>query len=333
MFQVDGVNNSMKICSLLPSATEILFALGLGDQVAGVSDLCDFPSEVYSKPVVSRSKVDPSVMSSEEVEAVMVRILANGENPYELDQEWLLREAPDVVLTQDLCHVCEVDAGQVTGAIAGMEVQPQIVVLQPKTFEGILDSIIQVARACGAEGQATQVIAAMRQRLQLIQEKLRPSTKRPRVFSIEGINPLVVGGHWIPDMLYLAGGNQDMFAPGCPAKRLDWSEVRDCDPDKLFIDLCSSDLARNLREAPWLERQEGWRELSSVQSGEVYLIDHSYFSRPGPRTVEGIELLAELTHPDVFSGLAPKGAVVKLDAERYKGHQDGAIGEYFFPYP
>ncbi|MEC8855960.1 MAG: ABC transporter substrate-binding protein [Chloroflexota bacterium] len=323
----------MKICSLLPSATEILFALGLGDQVTGVSDLCDFPSEANSKPVVSRSKVDPSVMSSEEVEASMARILASGENPYELDQEWLVRESPDVVLTQDLCHVCEVDEGQVTGVVAGMEDQPQIVVLQPKTFEGILDSIIQVGRACDAERQAAQVIAAMRQRVQAIQEKLRPGTERPRVFSIEGINPLVVGGHWIPDMLYLAGGNQDMFAPGCPAKRLDWSEVREFDPDKLFIDLCSSDLARNLQEAPWLERREGWRELSSVQSGEVYLLDHSYFSRPGPRTVEGVELLAELTHPNLFSGLAPKGAVVKLDAERYAGHPDGTIGKFFLPYP
>jgi len=114
---------------------------------------------------------------------------------------------------------------------------------------------------------------------------------------------------------------------------LDWSEVREFDPDKLFIDLCSSDLARNLQEAPWLERREGWRELSSVQSGEVYLLDHSYFSRPGPRTVEGVELLAELTHPNLFSGLAPKGAVVKLDAERYAGHPDGTIGKFFLPYP
>ena len=323
----------MKICSLLPSATEILFALGLGDLVAGVSDLCDYPPEASSKPIVSRSKVDPSVMSSEEVETAMDRILTNGENPYELDQEWLVREAPDVILTQNLCHVCEVDAGQVTGMVAGMEVQPQIVVLQPKTFEGILDSITQVGEACNAEGQAAQVIAAMRKRVQAIQGKLQPAAERPRVFSIEGINPLVIGGHWIPDMLALAGGNQDIFAPGCPAKRLDWSEVREYDPDKLFIDLCSSDLARNLREAPWLERQEGWRDLSSVKSGEVYLIDHSYFSRPGPRTVKGVELLAELTHPGIFAGLAPKGSVVKLDAGRYAGQPDGAIGECFRPYP
>jgi iron complex transport system substrate-binding protein len=323
----------MKICSLLPSGTEILFALGLGDQVAGVSDLCDYPAEASSKTVVSRSKVDPSVMNSEEVEAAMNALLVNGENPYELDQEWLMRELPDVILTQDLCHVCEVDAGQVIGVVAGMAVQPEIVVLQPRTFEGVLDSILEVGRACAADGPAAQTVAAMRQRLERIQAKLPTESQRPRVFSLEGINPLVVGGHWIPDMIGLAGGIQDMFVPGCNSERLDWKTVRNYDPDKLFIDLCSSDLARNLREAPWLETQEGWRDLSAVQSGEVYLIDHSYFSRPGPRTVDGVELLAGLTHPELFTNLVPRGSVVKLDASLYSGRTDGNIGACFGRYP
>ena len=323
----------MKICSLLPSGTEILFALGLEDRVVGVSDLCDFPVGVQGKPVVSRSKVDPSVLSSEEVESAMTALLSNGENPYELDQEWLVKESPDVILTQDLCHVCEVDAGQVTGVVAGMDIQPHIVVLQPRTFEGILDSILEVGRACEVEDQADLVVAEMRQRVQAIQDKLASVMRRPRVFSLEGINPLVVGGHWIPDLLRLAGGNQDMFAPGCGAERLDWDVVRKYDPDKLFIDLCSSDLARNLREAPWLEMQSGWRDLSSVRDGEVYLIDHSYFSRPGPRTIDGLELLAGLTHPELFFDLVPRGSVVKLDGKLYTNHSDGDIGTCFRSYP
>jgi len=323
----------MKICSLLPSGTEILFALGLGDQLAGVSDVCDFPPEARAKPVVSRSKVDPSVMTSEEVENAMTAILTSGDNPYELDQDWLVRESPDVILTQDLCHVCEVDAGQVTGVVAGMETQPNIVVLRPRTFEGVLDSILQVGQACEAEGEARRLIVNMRERVQAVQDKLSPAPERPRVFSLEGINPLVVGGHWIPDMLSLAGGTQDMFAPGCAAERLDWDVVREYDPDKLFIDLCSSDLARNLREAPWLESQTGWRDLTSVKCGEVYLIDHSYFSRPGPRTIDGLELLAGLTHPGLFLDLVPRRSVVKLDAQRYINHPDGDIGVCFLPYP
>ena len=323
----------MKICSLLPSGTEILFALGLGDQVAGVSDLCDFPAEVRSKPVVSRSKVDPSVLSSEEVEAAMIGLLTRGENPYELDQEWLIRESPDVILTQDLCHVCEVDAGQVTGVVAGMEVQPQVVVLQPRTFQDVLDSFVQIGQACGAEKLAVQTVGAMRERVQAIQDRLPTVAKRPRVFSLEGINPLVAGGHWIPDMLDLAGGNQDMFASGCAAERLEWNEVRRYDPDKLFVDLCSSDLARNLREAPWLEGQEGWRDLAAVKNGEVYLIDHSYFSRPGPRVIEGLEILAQLTHPELFTGLVPPGTVLKLEAQRYASIPAVGLAECFVPYP
>jgi len=323
----------MKICSLLPSGTEILFALRLDDQIAGVSDLCDFPSGALGKPVVSRSKVDPSVLSSEEVEAAMTTLLTNGENPYELDQDWLVRESPDVILTQDLCHVCEVDAEQVTGVVADMENQPQIVVLQPRTFEDVLNSIIEVGQACGAEDSADRVVAGIRSRVQVIQEKLAPVTHRPRVFSLEGINPLVVGGHWIPDMLSLGGGTQDMFSPGCGAERLDWDVVREYDPDKLYIDLCSSDLARNLREAPWLEGRSGWRDLSSVKSGEVYLIDHSYFSRPGPRTIDGIELLAGLTHPELFADLVPWGSVVKLDGQLYADQPDGDIGACFKAYP
>ena len=323
----------MKICSLLPSGTEILFALGLGDQLAGVSDLCDFPIEASSKRVVSRSKVDPSVLSSEEVEVAILNLLASGENTYDLDQEWLSKESPDVILTQDLCHVCEVDAGQVTGVVAGMEIQPQIVVLQPKTFEGVLDSILQVGNACDAETQATQVVSSLRDRVKFVQDRLAGNFQRPRVFSLEGINPLVLGGHWIPDMLSLAGGNQELYESGCSAKRLDWDEVQEYDPDKLFVDLCSSDLARNLREAPWLEEQNGWRDLTSVKNGEVYLIDHSFFSRPGPRIVDGLEILAELTHPELFHGLVPKGTVVKLDGQRYAGEPDGDLSECFLPYP
>ena len=151
----------MKICSLLPSGTEILFALGLEDQIAGVSDLCDFPVGARDKPVVSRSKVDPSVLSSEEVDAAMSVLLENGENLYELDQNWLVEESPDVILTQDLCHVCEVDAGQVTGVIAELDVQPNIVVLQPKTFEGVLASIMTVGQVCEVENRAKIVISGI----------------------------------------------------------------------------------------------------------------------------------------------------------------------------
>ena len=323
----------MKICSLLPSGTEILYALGLGDQVAGVSDLCDYPPEVRAKSIVSRSKVDPSVLSSDEVEAAMTALLRSGENPYEIDKDWLARESPDVIFTQDLCHVCEVDAGEVDAVVRGMAVQPRVVVLQPRTFEDILDSISQVGEACNAVEPAGRLVASLRERATLVLEKLRRAERRPCVFSLEGINPLVAGGHWIPDLLQLAGGDQTLLEPGCPARRLDWDEVLELAPEKLYVDLCSSDLARNTREVPWLAAQRGWRDLPAVLSGEVYLIDHAYFSRPGPRVVEGLEILAQLTHPGLFTGMVPPGVVAKLDAAAAARCPASAIGSCFAPFP
>jgi iron complex transport system substrate-binding protein len=323
----------MKICSLLPSGTEVLFALGLGDQVIGVTDLCDYPLEARGKPVVCRSKVDPSVMSSDQVEQEMQRLLATGESPYELDNEWISRHNPQVVLTQDLCFFCEVTAGQVDEAILGMPDPPQVVVLQPRTMGEIFDSITQVGAACDAVSAAAELVTSLWGRVQSITQALNGAAPAPRVFSLEGINPIVVGGHWIPELLRLAGGRQEMYPPGCPAERPRWEDICAWAPEKLFIDLCSSDLARGRREIPWLAGLEGWAELPAVRSGEVYLLDHVYFSRPGPRIVRGLEILAQLTRPDIFSGLIPPDTVVKLDPEMAAGCPPQEIAGCFRPYP
>ena len=324
----------MKICCLLPSGAEILWALGLADSVIGVSDLCDYPPDVLkTKPVVSRSRVDPNVMSSEEVEKALSDILSSGQSPYELDYQWLATELPDIVFTQDLCHICEIDAGEVNMAVRGMSVQPKVVVLQPRTFTGILDSIMEVGEVCGVPERAAKLVSSLQCRASAVSSTLERASGRPSVFSLEGVNPLVVGGHWIPDMLQMAGGSVTGLEPGCNAKRLEWREVVDAAPDKLFVDLCSSDVDRHLREAPWLAAQEGWQKLPAVQSGEVYLIDHAYFSCPGPRVIIGLEILAQLTHPDLFTGLIPPGVVVKLNAEAAAVTSPERVAECFHPFP
>ena len=324
----------MKICCLLPSGAEILYALGLDDGIIGVSDLCDYPPEILqTKAVVSRSRVDPAVMSSEEVEATLRDILSRGESPYELDYEWLARELPDIIFTQDLCHICEIDAGEVNLAVRGMSVQPKVVVLQPRTFADIIDSITEVGEVCGVPERASELVASLQGRVDSVVSKARAVPSPPSVFSLEGINPLVAGGHWIPDMLRMAGGNITALEPGCNARRLEWREVLEAAPDKLFVDLCSSDVARHLREAPWLAEQEGWNSIPAVAAGEVYLIDHAYFSCPGPRVVDGLEILAQLTHPELFSGMVPPGAVVKLDADAAALRAPEDIAQCFYPYP
>ncbi len=322
----------MKICSLLPSGTEILFALGLGDQVIGVTDLCDYPPEAQEKRIVCRSKIDVSALSSDQVEEMMHQILAAGASPYELDQAWLEQHPPDVVLTQDLCYFCEIDAPTVNQALKGIPVPPEVLVLQPKTLQEIFDSILQVGQTCGAPESATHLVVELQSRVETVRKRLAPVARRPRVFSLEGINPLVIGGHWIPDLLDIAGGRQSLYPAGCPATRLAWQKIVDYAPEKLFIDLCSSDLNRHLSEIPWLASQEGWQELPAVKSGEVYLIDHVYFSCPGPRVVQGLEILAQLTHPVLFSGRVPPGTVMKLDPARASTCGPEDVASCFLPF-
>ncbi len=320
----------MRICSLLPSGTEILFALGLGDRIIGVTDLCDYPPAAADIRVVCRSRIDPAVMSSEEVEAEMSRILSAGESPYDLDAEWLMEASPDVVLTQDLCYFCEVDAGTVHRAVEPIPMPPEVLTLNPRTLDEIMNSFAEVGEACGASEAATKLLAGLKKRIAAVTEKIYGVPYRPRVFSLEGVNPLVIGGHWVTDLVARGGGVLPArFAAGCPAERIEWSEVVSAAPEKLYIDLCSSDLARSVREIPWLAAQPGWSELPAVQSGEVYLIDHSTLSRPGPRVVDGLELLAELTHPELFSGDIPPDTVLKLDAEMARALPSERVGEAF----
>ena len=324
----------MKICSLLPSGTEILFALGLGNQIIGVTDLCDYPAEVAGIRVVCRSRIDPSQLSSEEVEAEMSRILSSGESPYELDVAWLTAAAPDVVLTQDLCYFCEVDAGTVGRAVEPIPVPPTLLNLSPRTVAEILDSIITVGAACGGKSAAQALVSAMQARIDAVERTVARAPRRPAVFSVEGVNPLVIGGHWVTDLVCRAGGRLPArFQPGCPAERIEWSEIVQAAPEKLYIDLCSSDLARGLREVPWLAQQPGWGDLPAVRAGEVYLIDHSTLSRPGPRVVDGLELLAELTHPELFSGMIGSGSALKLDGQAARELPAERIGEAFAPWP
>ena len=285
------------------------------------------------KPIVCRSRIAVAELDSAAVDAMMGRILAAGESPYALDTEGLAANPPDLVLTQDLCYFCEVDAPTVGRAVAALPTEPEILILNPRTLPEIFDAIRRVGQAGGAADRARELVAALQNRVDAVAAALPPLSRHPRVFSLEGVNPLVVGGHWIPDLLARAGGAVGRFPPGCPAARIDWQEVTDYAPEKLFIDLCSSDLTRQRREISWLAAQPGWTDLPAVAAGEVYLIDHAYFSIPGPRVVTGLEILAQLTHPQLFGGLIPSGTALKLDGERAAAAAPAEIGRHFRPWP
>jgi iron complex transport system substrate-binding protein len=327
------MRHDVKICSLLPSGTEIVFALGLGDQLVGVSDLCDYPAEARHKPVVSRSLIDTSVLSSAEVEARMRALRTAGASPFHIEAAMLRQEAPDLVLTQDTCDICDATAADVQRALDGIQPPPQLLILRPRTVSEMLESIMAVGQAAGVPDRACTLVAALEARLRTVAAKVAHAQHRPRIVSFEGINPLVAGGHWIPELKILAGGRDDLFSPGCPAQRLAWTTIRDYDPEILVITPCSSGLERSLRELHHLAEQESWWEMQAVRAREVYVIDHNYFSRPGPRLVMGLEILAQIVHPELFYDMIPAATTLKLELPAGRACPPAALAGCFQPYP
>ncbi len=323
----------MKICSLLPSGTEIVYALGLGDDLVGVSDLCDYPSEAQQQPVMSRSRIDTTVLSSAEVEAKMRSLMENGQSPFDIDAAALRRTPPELVLTQDTCAICDAAADDVQRALHGIEPRPELLILSPCTVSDILETILAVGSAAGVPDRARHLVAALASRIDAVTTATSQVGYRLRLMSLEGVNPMVAGGHWIPELKILAGGRDDLFSPGCAAQRLEWATVRDYDPEVLLITPCSSGLERSLRELDDLAEQEGWWELQAVRAREVYVIDHVYFSRPGPRIVDGLELLAQIVHPRCFKGMIPDGAVLKLALPAGETCAPAEFVNAFAPYP
>jgi iron complex transport system substrate-binding protein len=310
-----------------------VYALGLGDHLVGVSDLCDYPSEAGRQPVISRSRIDTSVLSSAEVEAVMRSLMERGESPFHIDAEALRQDPPELVLTQDTCAICDAAAADVQRALDGIRPAPELLILSPRTVAEIFASITAVGKAAGVPDRARTLVAELEARVGAVTSITSQAQHRPRLMSLEGVNPMVAGGHWIPELKRLAGGRDELFSPGCAAQRLEWATVRDYDPEILLITPCSSGLERSLRELDYLAEQDGWWELQAVRTREVYVIDHIYFSRPGPRVVDGLELLAQIVHPTCFSGMIPDGSVRKLALAAGQICSPAELAAAFAPYP
>jgi len=310
-----------------------VFALGLGDQLVGVSDLCDYPPAARHKPVISRSLIDTAVLSSAEVDARMRALHATGASPFHIEAAVLHQDPPDLVLTQDTCAICDATADQVQHALDGIRPPPVLLILSPRTVSEIFASITAVGQAAGAPDQARALVAALEARVHAVAAHAAHAHYRPRLLSLEGVNPLVAGGHWIPELKALAGGRDELFSPGCAAQRLAWTTIRDYDPEILVITPCSSGLERSLRELHYLAAQDGWWELQAVRAREVYVIEHDYFSRPGPRIVIGLEILAQIVHPELFHDLIPAATVLKLALPTGRVCPPAALAASFRPYP
>ncbi len=303
----------MRIVSLLPSATEMVYALGLGDQLIGVSHECDYPPEAKGKAVMIKPTVDPGVLGSLEIDRRISARLTAGESVYILDEEALRAADPDLVLTQEVCDVCAVAYRQVESAAGRLPRKPEILSLDPKSLWDVVKDLQRVATATGTTTQAKAVVSDLRRRVELVIERAKEAPIRPRVVCLEWLDPLYNAGHWVPEMVELAGGEDLLAVKGMPSIKIPWERVLAARPDVLILMPCGFDIQRTLKEIHLVTRLPGWTDLPAVTGRRVYAVNgHAYFNRPGPRLADGLEILAHLFQPGLFPAPPPPGAVQRL---------------------
>jgi len=289
----------VRIVSLLPSATEIVCSLGLGDQLVAVTHECDFPPFVRDLPKATRTLI-PKEASSAEIDRLVRERLTGRRALYSLDLPTLAELRPDLIVTQALCDVCAVAEEEVQDAACRLPGRPQVVNLEPETLPQVLDAIRQVAQAAGMPAKGEETVRALEMRVQAVAARSALVQKRPRVALLEWLDPPFSCGHWSPELVRLAGGEEVLGRAGERSRTLRWDEVAAAGPEVVFVACCGFDLERTLVDVSALRDAPGWRELAAVRAGRVYVADGSqYFSRPGPRLVDSLEILAHALHPEL----------------------------------
>jgi iron complex transport system substrate-binding protein len=304
---------AQRIVSFLPSATEMTCALDLSDRLMGITHECDYPSGIKDKPVVVRSVLPTEEMSQQEIDSAVAERLRNGLSLYQVDESLMRDIAPDLILTQDLCQVCAPSGNEVSQLLKSLPSKPQVLWLTPKSLAEIFDNLRELGEATNRLQEAEALIAASRARLETIAAVTRRISYRPRVFCMEWIDPVYCSGHWVPEMVGLAGGRDELAREGAYSVRIAWGDVLQWAPEVLVVMPCGLDLQKTAAQAQQLLAFPGWFDLPAVKAGRVYAVDaNAYFARPGPRVVEGTELLAHILHPDLFDWNGGTGAFCKL---------------------
>lgn len=296
----------MRIVSLLPSATEIVCALGLGDSLVGVSHECDWPPEVVGLPVATEPKIDVT-RGSAEIDAAVRGLVREGLSVYRIRTDVLAALKPDLIVTQEQCDVCAVSYAEVVEATRALLGQTaRIVSLKPVVLQDILQDFERVAAAADRAAAGRDLVAETQRRFDHIRRRAERVRSRPRVACIEWLSPLMVAGNWVPELVTMAGGAYDFRAPGELSATIDWGRLEEAAPDVIVLMPCGFKLPQTERELPALTAAPQWSGLPAVRNGRVYAIDgNSYVNRPGPRIVESAELLAGLIQPGFFAALIP----------------------------
>ena len=291
-----------RIVSLLPSATEICFALELDDRVVGVSHECDFPLRARGRPVLTAPKIDPS-RSSSEIDRQVRSLVADGLSVYRIDEERLAELRPDLVITQDACEVCAVSLEEVreaTRRVVGGDVE--VLSLSPLSLDDVLNDILRVGAATGTEGRAAHVVRSSRRRLSALRRETR-TLERRTVVALEWLDPPMVSGHWTPELIRIGGGEPILGHDRAATGPVPWETIVDAGPEVVLVFPCGFKTAQSLAEMPAFAALPGFFELPAVESSRVVVLDgNAYFNRPGPRLVESAELAAVAVHPEAFDG-------------------------------
>jgi len=289
----------MRIVSLLPSATEILFALGLGEQVVGVSHECDYPSAARTKPVVIHSRI-PRDTTPLEIDRLVRQFTARGESVYSVDAEALKRLAPDLIVTQNLCSVCAASPEDLAAVLATFDYRPDVLSLDPLDLGDVWRDILWVGDETMRGHEAEHLLESIGARLAAVESEITQTVCRPRVAFLEWLQPVYVGGHWVPEMIELAGG-RDLFGKlRTPSFSLPIEDVITAQPEVLVVAPCGYNAEQARAEYGSVTFPREWQEMPAVRNNQIYYLDaNAYFSRPGPRLITGLEILAKLFHPGI----------------------------------
>jgi iron complex transport system substrate-binding protein len=310
----------MRVVSLLPAATEIVASLGRLDTLVGVSHECDYPAEVNGKPRITHCAIHGAGLASAEIDRWVAETLTSTGTLYTLDESLLRELRPEIILTQRLCDVCAVDYGSVQAFASTLPGPPEVVNLEPNSLADIFENIRLVGQVLGVSDRAQIVVGELTERVERIKARVSEVTRRPRCFLMEWIDPPYCSGHWGPELVEIAGGTDLLGLKGKDSVRIRWEKVLEAQPEVIVLACCGNDVARTLEDLPILAGYPGWQDLPAVSGGRVWAVNGSaYFSRPGPRIVDSLEILADILHPELFRGSFPDRGVtpaVKKSAVR-----------------
>ena len=292
-----------RIVSFLPSATELLYEFGVEEKLFGVTHECKYPNSAKLKPQVISSVINSDALTSNEINTITCTLLRDGKNIFELNKKNLLNAAPDLIITQETCEVCAAYTNEVKNALDILPIKPKLYSMDPHNLNEIIESVTHLGKILQKEKKASDIVISLHKRIQNIQNS--QNKIKPKILAIEWIEPFFTAGHWIPEMIELAGGINLISKTGEHSRRMDMIEVKNSDPDIIILMPCGFDTARTISEYnSILKNNSTWNSLNAVKNNQVFAVDaNSFFSKPSIRTVEGLEILAKIIQPDKFDDL------------------------------